>query len=174
MTVHIRNIDSYDRIILTGGEYVATRENVILSTTLGSCVAVCLFDPEKKVMGMNHIMLSHERYESQDCAPQSGRFGHCAMIFLIKEMLSLGAAKKRIRAKMFGGASMFSDLSACCRGQGVGRMNADFVTKFLKEDGISLVSSELGGGSGRVISFHPLNYSVTVEKTDSRGVVCSY
>ena len=58
------------RIILEPGEYHVSNQNVILSTLLGSCVSACLYDPVKRIFGMNHFLLSNKRY-----AKKTHKFG---------------------------------------------------------------------------------------------------
>lgn len=73
------------------------------------------------------------------------------MELLINKMMRLGADRKRIIAKAFGGACTLSALNS---NDHIGRKNAEFVISFLKKEGLKLVGCSLGGISGRKISFH--------------------
>ncbi len=79
----------------------------IISTLLGSCVAVCLYDPEKKVAGMNHFMLPGRISKADIFQDRSAKYGITAMESLIAGMEKLGADRSRMMAKVFGGGSMF-------------------------------------------------------------------
>lgn len=155
------------------GEYVATAEPMVLSTLLGSCVAVCLFDPVARVMGMNHFLLPMRHPASQEplLATEAGRYGVWAMEILINELLKRGARRERLRAKAFGGANVLN-------GQGIGResrfnigaANVRFVRDFLERDGIPLIAHDLGGDYGRQIHFHGGDYSVFMRRIPSSSL----
>lgn len=155
------------------GEYVATAEPMVLSTLLGSCVAVCLFDPVARVMGMNHFLLPMRHPASQEplLATEAGRYGVWAMEILINELLKRGARRERLRAKAFGGANVLN-------GHGVGResrfnigaANVRFVRDFLERDGIPLIAHDLGGDYGRQIHFHGGDYSVFMRRIPRSGL----
>jgi len=100
MSAHQTNIR------IAPGGYFASRSDVVLSTTLGSCVAVCLYDPFQKVVGMNHIMISREENKVNKlfCFQEDGKYGDSAMDLLVHEMINQGAVLKNMLAKVFGGA----------------------------------------------------------------------
>jgi len=131
------------------GEYHATIRPETISTVVGSCVAVCLYDPETKIGGMNHILLPGSA--NLNDFDLSARYGINAMELLINKMMRLGADRGKIIAKAFGGACTLSALNSCDH---IGRKNAEFVIAFLKKEGLKLVGCSLGGTSGRKISFH--------------------
>ncbi len=129
------------------GEYRATRDPLeTLSTVLGSCVAACLWDPVALVGGMNHFLLPNA---GTGADVLSSRYGINAMEMLINNLLKLGADRHRIRAKLFGGASMSSNLAD------IGGLNARFAKSFLATEDIPCVADSLGGTSARRITFHP-------------------
>ena len=108
------------------GEYRVSRDpSEVLSTVLGSCVAVCLWDPAAKVGGMNHFLLP--------AAPGQGdakmlRYGAHAMEVLINEVLKLGARRKALQAKLFGkvihldNGTRTVDGTGLIRGDSIGRL----------------------------------------------------
>ncbi|MCB2182469.1 MAG: chemotaxis protein CheD [Desulfobulbaceae bacterium] len=152
------------KIVILSGEYLAVDRDITLSTTLGSCVAVCLFDPVNNVRGMNHILVSHDKYsKSVTCNPSEGKYGHCAMDLLIEDMIALGARIKNIKAKAFGGSSMFEANRSLSGYYCIGKINISFVTMFLQERGIPLIAEDLGGSFGRIINFLPHPYTVEVK-----------
>lgn len=154
----------HQRIILEPGEYFVTEELCTISTILGSCVAACLYDPVHRVMGMNHFMLSNRRY-SRDLPmtrSEAGRYGIQAMELLINAMLALGAQKRSLKAKAFGGGTMTKGLSSPGNFLVVGEVNCRFIREFLHNEEIPLVAEDLGGQDGRVIHFSPGDYSVYV------------
>jgi len=103
------------RIWIYPSEYYVSNHNVIISTLLGSCISVCLYDPIQKVIGMNHFLLSCEGREKDEsvCDIDPGKYGTCAMELLIDKMLELGACYENLHAKVFGGGSMFKPFHEC-------------------------------------------------------------
>lgn len=131
------------------GDFFASSEPLVISTFLGSCVAACLFDPDRGIGGMNHILVPGKA-SFRDFNAEA-RFGINAMELLINALMRLGAGRSRIKAKVFGGAQViptFSEKGA------VGQKNAEFVLEFLKRENIDVVSQDLGGCTSRRIFFH--------------------
>ncbi len=149
------------------GEYYATDRNVMIRTLLGSCVAACLFDPESGVIGMNHFLLSNRRYAKNlpVCLSEAGKYGIHAMELLINEMLQKGAKRRNLRAKAFGGSTMYRVSATRDNFFCVGEVNVRFIREFLKNEDIPLIAEDLGGEITRVIHFMPEDYSVHVRIT---------
>lgn len=118
------------------GEYrISSAPTEVLSTVLGSCVAVCLTDPEARVGGMNHFLLP-ERAGKEG---ENVRYGAYSMELLINGLLKRGARKTRLTAKLFGGANMLSQL------RDIGASNVRFAKEFLQNEAIPLASESTGG-----------------------------
>lgn len=144
------------------GDHYVSDKDVVIVTLLGSCVSACLYDPLRRVVGMNHFMLSVKKHAGSMplCLTEGGRYGVHAMELIINGMLRLGAKKENLRAKVFGGSSLFSTASDAENFNGVGETNCRFILEFLRDEGIRLVASNLGGNEGRVIRFHSKDFSV--------------
>ena len=80
----------------------ASNELSEVTTVLGSCVAVCLWDNVKRIGGINHYMLP--LWNGQGLA--SPKFGNIAIVKLYERMLELGCNKSNIIAKVFGGGEV--------------------------------------------------------------------
>ena len=119
------------------GEYFVYHEDILIMTTLGSCIAACLWDRNAKVGGMNHFMLPEG--SGQDAASSSGRYGSFAMELLINEMMKLGATRATMEAKVFGGGQVISGMSS----MNVGERNTAFVLDYLKAEHIPVVSKDV-------------------------------
>lgn len=131
------------------GEYaVGTSDADVLSATLGSYVSVCLWDETAGVGGMNHILLPGSRDAEQD------RFGSADMERLINALIRKGAVRDRMKAKVFGGASMLDGNSD------IGNRNASFAVSFLQREGIPIVSKSTGGNQARQVKFSPVSGNV--------------
>lgn len=163
------SIDNHRRVIIDPGEFYASNTPVTISTLLGSCVAVCLFDPKNKVLGMNHFMLSQQRFESggRFALSEAGRYGVHSMELLINELLKLGAKKPFMKAKVFGGATLLTRTHTDTRLLNVGAVNCKFIREFMANDGIPLVAENLGGKQGRVIHFSSGDFVVYMRKIKS-------
>ncbi|MCL4105388.1 UNVERIFIED_CONTAM: hypothetical protein GTU68_055519 [Idotea baltica] len=134
-------------VTITQGEFaVSSDPTVVISTLLGSCVAICLHDPVAQVGGANHILLPGE----SSANPQSLAEGSYSMEVLINALLKDGAMKKRMVAKVLGGGQMVKGLSD------VGSRNGAFALQFLQNEGIHTQSTSLGGTSARRIQFWPV------------------
>jgi chemotaxis protein CheD len=151
---------------LLPGEYYVTNRPAAIHTLLGSCVSACLFDPVNRVIGMNHFLLSNRRYarDLPICMSEAGRYGIHAMELVVNEMLKLGAKRSNLRAKAFGGGSIYLNPEVKDNFFCVGDVNARFIREFLKNDGIPLVAEDLGGEKARVIHFLFDDFSVHVKK----------
>src|SRR5262245_408289 len=85
----------------------ATDEPVVIKTLLGSCIAVCLHDAVARVGGMNHFLLPHGLADEPHGDP--ARFGVHAMDRLLAAIMKVGGDRRRLVAKVFGGAQILDD-----------------------------------------------------------------
>lgn len=144
------------------GEYFASRNPIVISTFLGSCVAACLYDRKRRIGGMNHILVPGKaRYVDFNSA---ARFSINAMELLINAMLKLGADRNDIIAKVFGGANVIPGLSEV---NSVGSKNCKFVLEYLKNERIRLMAQDLGGYKSRKLFFHTDTGSVYLRRSHS-------
>jgi len=127
----------------------AVEETKPIATLLGSCVAVCLFEPKLRFGGVNHFMLP-VRTRASDKEVDSLLRGDYAMEVLVNAMLNKGAQKQRMVAKAFGGGNVVSSLR-----KSIGDGNIDFTREWLEREGIPLVSSDFGGPWARKVVFAP-------------------
>lgn len=118
-----------------------------VSTILGSCVAVCLFDPILQIGGINHFMLPF--WNGQGLA--SPKYGNIAIERLIEKMLSLGSAKSNIKAKVFGGGEVIDTNISQFH---IGERNIQIAFEMLDEYKIPVVAKSVGGKLGRKIEYN--------------------
>ncbi len=141
-----------DVVILYPGDYFSTfEENELISTVLGSCIAITLFDASAQIGGMNHFMLVSSSSD-MDAEEKSGRFGEYAVELLLNDMIKKGAQKKRISAKVFGGSNIFNMPDS---GSKVGAQNIFFAFDYLEREKIPVQASDVGGNYPRKIYFDP-------------------
>lgn len=135
------------------GEYFVDNEDLLVMTTLGSCIAACLWDRHAQIGGMNHFMLP-------DGAGDSGRYGSFAMELLINEMMKRGASKSRMEAKIFGGGAVIAGMNTI----NVGERNTNFVIDYLKTERIPIVSKDVLDIYPRKVCFLPHSGKAMVKR----------
>lgn len=148
------------RLVITQGQQAVSNDrNVVFNTLLGSCVAVCLWDPVAKLGGINHILLASQKTESAERDLE----GMNAMELLINAMVKQGGQRDRLVAKVFGGAQMIDGLSD------IGAANACFVLNFLAREGFCVVSQSLGGTAARQLLFWPVTGAARLKTVAGQG-----
>lgn len=140
--------------------------DTIRTTGLGSCVGVILYDEGRKIAGMAHVMLPESALIKSNTT-NIGKFADTAVNALYDMLIKKGAAAKSIKAKIAGGAQMFL-FSSGSEMMRIGPRNVESVQLHLNQLGIPLISSDVGGNSGRTIEFNPANYQLTI-KTVNKG-----
>jgi len=134
--------------IKPGGWSVAS--DFPISTLLGSCVAVCLFDSRLKIGGMNHFLLpSHS--QSNELDTDTILSGAYSMEILVNALLKKGAQKAHMVAKVFGGGTIVSSIRMA-----IGQRNVQFANEWLQREGIPVVASDVLGPWSRKVIFVPV------------------
>lgn len=131
--------------IAQGQDAVGETEDMVICTILGSCISVCLWDPVRRLGGMNHLLLP----EMKQAGAILDTAGAIAMERLINRLVRMGAERARLRAKLFGGSSMLSGLTD------IGARNAEFGRSYLAAERIPCDSESLGGTQARKLRFWP-------------------
>lgn len=134
-------------VYLPPGKLFASSEPCAVTTILGSCVAVCLWDSVLKVGGINHFLLPYWVGNGHS----SARFGNVAVQRLFEKLLALGSSKRHLQAKLFGGACVIGALPD--KENHLGMKNVQMAQKLLEEEGIPVVGSDVGGRRGRKLIF---------------------
>ena len=139
------------------GQIYVAAEPATVMTILGSCVAVCLWDPFAKIAGINHFLLP-----SMPLSPGvDTRYGNTAMQRLIDDTLARGASKQRLMAKIFGGANV---ILAFVPKKPIGAQNVDVAREVLTRNGIEVVAEQTGGRHGRKLHFDTWSGAVRIKE----------
>jgi chemotaxis protein CheD len=146
-----------EAVKLLPGEFFVSRDDRLLVTVLGSCVAACIRDYANGVGGMNHFMLPEG---GADATGMPARYGVYAMEVLINQVLKNGGRRDRLEAKVFGGGNVLRGFSV----NTVGERNASFVQEFLQREGIRLVAQDLLDVHPRKVYFFPATGRALVKK----------
>jgi chemotaxis protein CheD len=142
------------------GEYYATMRDMLLVTTLGSCVCACIRDKISGIGGINHFMLPDSGHDKHDPLGHSARYGAYAMEVLINQLIKMGAKRSNFEAKIFGGASVLRGFTV----NNVGESNSEFVLNYLKTENIKVVAQDLLDIYPRKVYFFPHSGLVRVKR----------
>jgi chemotaxis protein CheD len=157
-----------DAVKVLPGEYFVHDEDLLIMTTLGSCIAACLWDRNARIGGMNHFMLPDAGLGATD----GGRYGSYAMELLINELLKRGASRSTLEAKVFGGGAVMSGMSSL----NVGERNTSFVLDYLATERIPIVSKDVLDVYPRKVCFFPASGKAMVKRlapTSAEAVVAT-
>jgi chemotaxis protein CheD len=147
--------DGLPSVFISQGELYCTATPTVISTVLGSCISVCLWDSKRGIGGMNHFVLPYAQGRGR-----SLRYGDVAVEALVQKMLALGSYPQDIEAKLFGGASAMPSPQS----QAVGDGNLAVAIDVLERAGITLSARSTGGSNGCVIHFQTASGEVLVRR----------
>jgi chemotaxis protein CheD len=140
--------DKHARHYLIPGKIFAAAQPFAISTIVGSGVALCLWDSAHRIGGANHFMLPEGPEDSENAT----RYANVANPALLQRVLDLGADRKSLEARIFGGS--LPSVTFGNGGDRLGDRNVQVATHFLNMSGIRLVQTEVGGTRGRKLVFH--------------------
>lgn len=139
-------------IIVGMADSKVTKSPGVLTTLgLGSCVGIALYDPVAKVAGLAHIMLPDSTQIKNNSNPN--KFADTGIHKTILDMARLGASKQRMKAKIAGGAQMFS-FSSANDNMRIGDRNVEATVVLLRKYGIPLVGQDTGDTYGRTVELY--------------------
>ena len=150
-------------------EYFVTHNpHMLASFGLGSCVGVALYDDKHKIGGLAHVMLPDSSSISKQGS--TGKFADTAIKAMVEEMERLGSRRRDIKAKIAGGACMFTipgatnprNVPGPCLGMQIGDRNVEAAKAVLDELKIPLVAEDTGGSYGRTMRFSISDGRVTI------------
>lgn len=146
-----------EHVYLYPGALWVGQEPAVITTVLGSCVAVCLWS--ETIAGINHFILPWG-----GIAP-SARYGNHALAMLLDNLRELGAEKRDLYAAIFGGASVLGNRNGRASGEvPLGRRNLIEAREFLALHEIPVIREDVGGGEGRKLTFRTLDGTTIVRK----------
>ena len=140
---------SIEKLFLYPGQLVVTKDAMEISTILGSCVSVCLFDSIRCIAGMNHFLLPVNDKNKSDIE----KYGDSSLELLLEKMLIMGSSQRDIVAKVFGGGELLTYKNPSFN---IGKKNIEVALGFICDHEISVISKAVGGKRGRKITFNTL------------------
>ncbi|MFW6273334.1 MAG: chemotaxis protein CheD [Halanaerobium sp.] len=146
----VPNLDKVvEKVIVKMADYAVGGEDKVIATLgLGSCVAVSLYDSHSRIGGLVHIMLPENPGDKN-----TAKYADTAIPLLINQLEKMGAYRRRLSAKIVGGASMFKSES----GESImkiGKRNIEAVRKYLKKAGVKITAEDVGKDYGRSMYFY--------------------
>ncbi len=142
------------------GLIFAQQETCMVTTVLGSCISVCLWDPVAKAGVINHYMLP---LWNGDGLP-SPKYGSVAIPKLIERVMANGSRKEDLKAKVFGGGAI---IQTSCGLLNVGERNITLAEDMLADENIPIISKDVGGNYGRRLIFCTASGEVLMKKVRS-------
>ena len=132
--------------------------DMLVTYSLGSCVGVCLYDEATQVGGMLHYQLPDSKMNPERAAEKPYMFADTGLQLLTKQLVALGAKKRRLHVKIAGGAAMNNGP----KGFDIGKRNCLAIRKLLWKQGVFLDAEDIGGFSPRNLYLDLADGTVTV------------
>ncbi len=140
---------------------ICKNPEVLVTYALGSCVGSCLYDKVTGIAGLSHIMLP-DSTSAEGKTVNRMKFADTALPDMLAEMIKMGADKRRIQAKIAGGALMFATRSEQFN---IGERNVAAVKKALSALRIPIIASDTGLNYGRTVFFQSADGKVVIKST---------
>ena len=134
-----------------------------LQTILGSCIAICLWDPNQKIGSLAHALLPSIEFSSAKSQRNPKKYVDRLIDIQLAELQSKGVLRKNLVAKIVGGANMFSEVIPDNDGH-VGKKNARKAIEILEKYNIPILAKDTGNFFGRKITFDLETGKITIQK----------
>lgn len=146
------NPDEKTKIAGMGDVVFGREDEVLVTLALGSCIALVLYDDKKKVAGLAHIM-QPEPLSSRENISKLGKYVTTAVPYMLSHLSKMGANISNLKAKMAGGASMFTHTLGANE-KTIGAKNVEKAEQLLKMYGIPIIAKDVLGNVGRSVKFY--------------------
>ncbi|MGC4081226.1 MAG: chemotaxis protein CheD [Vicinamibacterales bacterium] len=158
------------RIVIGIGEFAvsADPDSVIVTHALGSCVAVCLWDPQARVGGMIHVLLPDSKINPERATTQPGAFADTGIPLLFRTAFAHGAVKARCRVHIVGGATI---TGAPAMEPSVGKRNVLAARQMLWRNGVMVEKEHVGGTAARNVALDVTDGSVQLSGSQMAAAV---
>lgn len=152
----LRNMTS---VWLGQGEFrISNSATEVITTVLGSCIAVCICDPVAGIGGMNHFLLPNAPRPRDGLPSLELRYGSYSIERLINAILSHGGRRDLLQIKVFGGSNIMGTTN-------IGHDNADFVEEYMRKEGLVIAAKDLRGYAPRKVHYFPTTGLVLVSQS---------
>ena len=147
---------------------IARIPTILKTMDLGSCIAIALYDHQKEIGALGHILLPKQDTTKKHSRENDGKFADSAIKSMIQKMQNSGCKIQNIQAKIVGGSKLFRTKNTRCgnsRNSSIGSANIQMARSVLNEYGIPIVAEDVGGDSCRRIQFFSHTGKLIVETT---------
>jgi chemotaxis protein CheD len=151
-------VDSVPRVYVHAGQIHATSAPCEISTIVGSCAAVFLWDEKRGIAGCAHYLLPRWDGEGE----RTARYGNVALELLLAAMKNNAAAMNGLKAGVYGGGSVLNALRTMS--ESLGKQNCDTALDVLRASCIPVVQQAVGGNKGRKVVFRTWNAATLLEE----------
>lgn len=145
------------------GEMIVSNasEDVLVAYGLGSCVAICFYDPVAKVGGMLHALLPQANNQAKDNSAPA-KFVDSGLPLLLRSITYQKGERNRLTVYVCGGAQLisapnFSDMLK------IGQRNIAAAQAALQNAGLTIKGQDVGGNAGRTVKLHIDTGHITVK-----------
>ncbi len=142
-----------------GVEVSADPSAVIVTHGLGSCVAVVLWDPQRRAGGLLHFQLPTAALSPERAREQPGTFADTGIPLLFERMYALGSVKRGLVVKAAGGGFFHGEAETF----DIGRRNVTMMRKIFWKAQVLLAAEDLGGNRSRTVRLFVDTGLVTVQ-----------
>lgn len=147
------------KIFLKPGEIFISREPAVVSTILGSCIAITIFNERLKIGGICHALLpSCRSFQDNDCC----RYVDSSIDYMLKKLEAIGVQRHEMEIKLLGGADVL-DVPGAKRSS-VGQQNIRRALEVMSTEKLTLALSDVGGKTGRKIRFYTHTGTVLLKR----------
>ena len=125
-------------------------EDILITYSLGSCIGLALYEPRMRIGGLIHCMLPLSKIDPARAMDRPCMFTDTGVPLLLNTMLSMGAEKRNLIAKVAGAASLLDNNGSF----NIGERNQVILRKLLWKNQILIQAEETGGTKARTLSLH--------------------
>jgi chemotaxis protein CheD len=144
------------------GEIAVTKDTSVILTCvgLGSCIAMCVYDPFARSGGLAHMLLPTCRTKNDISSPPVKYIDSGAPL-LINRLLKQGSSKENLIVKIVGGARMIQIPGNSQ--MDIGQRNIEAIKSTLAKEDIPIIGADIGGGFGRSVHFFLDSGRITIK-----------
>lgn len=148
------------------GEVCFAQQPAYITTVLGSCIGVAMYNREKSIGALCHAVQPECRKKTGTCEAcrERSRYVVCAIPWMVKQFERCSIPHHHIEVKVFGGADMFEATRHGEHCTTIGKMNITAAFKMISREHLRLISYDVGGNCGRKIIFHTHTGRVFVQR----------
>jgi chemotaxis protein CheD len=150
------------RVFLKPGELYVSDIPTIVSTILGSCIAVTIYNKRLKLGGICHAMLPRSPFAKEHSV---FRYADSSILYMLNKFTTMGIKKDEMEIKLLGGADVIDRINEDTAS--IGRKNIDIALEIIKNESLHLVISDVGGRMGRKVHFYTHTGKILLKRINS-------